>query len=125
MSADVVISHRAPRPDWQGHAGVVAFVVVWVLVYRQLRPAAEWLTAQLPVARESHTGEAIAFFLYDVPKVMMLLTLIVFAMGVVRSFFSPDKTRAALAGKREGVGNALSATLGVFTPFCSCSTIRR
>ncbi|MCB1357923.1 MAG: permease [Maritimibacter sp.] len=123
MSADVVISHRAPRPDWQGHAGVVAFVVVWVLVYRQLRPAAEWLTAQLPVARESHTGEAIAFFLYDVPKVMMLLTLIVFAMGVVRSFFSPDKTRAALAGKREGVGNALSATLGVFTPFCSCSAV--
>lgn len=53
----------------------------------------------------------------------MLLTLIVFAMGVVRSFFSPEKTRALLSGKREGVGNVLSAGLGILTPFCSCSAV--
>lgn len=73
--------------------------------------------------RHSHTGEAIAFFFYDVPKVMLLLTLIVFAMGVVRSYFSPERTRALLAGKREGVGNAMAAGLGVTTPFCSCSAV--
>jgi len=54
---------------------------------------------------------------------MMLLALIVFAMGVVRSFFSPEKTRAMLSGKREGVGNVLSASLGILTPFCSCSAV--
>ena len=53
----------------------------------------------------------------------MLLTLVVFGMGVVRSFFSPEKTRALLAGKREGVGNVLAASLGIVTPFCSCSAV--
>lgn len=112
-----------PRPDAFWHAGVAVFLVLWWLIYHRLQPAADWLTAQLPVDPHSHTGEAIAFFLYDVPKVMMLLTLIVFAMGVVRSFFSPEKTRALLSGKREGVGNLLSAGLGVLTPFCSCSAV--
>lgn len=111
------------RPDWLWHLGVASFVVCWWLIYHRLQPLADWLTAQLPVERHSHTGEAIAFFLYDVPKVMMLLTLIVFAMGVVRSFFSPEKTRALLSGKREGVGNVLSAGLGILTPFCSCSAV--
>ena len=59
----------------------------------------------LPVDPASHLGEALAFFLYDTPKVLLLLTLVVFAMGVVRSFFSPERTRALLAGRREGVGN--------------------
>jgi len=105
------------------HLGVAAFLAGWWLVYRQLVSVSEWLTALLPVERHSHTGEAIAFFFYDVPKVMMLLTLIVFAMGVVRSWFSPDRTRAALSGKREGVGNVMSAGLGILTPFCSCSAV--
>ena len=102
---------------------MIAFAALWWLVYRQLIPLSEWLVSLLPVDRHSHTGEAIAFFLYDVPKVMMLLTLIVFAMGAVRSFFSPEKTRAVLSGKREGVGNVLAAGLGVLTPFCSCSAV--
>ena len=63
------------------------------------------------------------FFVYDTPKVLMLLTLVVFGMGVVRSFFSPERTRAMLAGKREGIGNVAAAGLGVFTPFCSCSAV--
>ncbi|SFI72358.1 permease [Celeribacter neptunius] len=111
------------RPDWLWHLGVAGFVAVWWVVYHQLIPFSEWITSLVPVERHSHTGEAIAFFFYDVPKVMMLLTLIVFAMGVVRSFFSPEKTRALLSGKREGVGNVLSAGLGVLTPFCSCSAV--
>ncbi len=115
--------HPAPRPGWLWHAGLVAFAAGWGLVYRQLIPFSEWITGLFPVDRHSHTGEAIAFFFYDVPKVMMLLTLIVFAMGVMRSFFSPERTRALLAGRREGVGNVLAAGLGVMTPFCSCSAV--
>ncbi|MBK1665283.1 hypothetical protein CKO38_10750 [Rhodospirillum rubrum] len=98
-------------------------VGIWWLVYSRLLPAAEWMVSMLPVDRWSHTGEALAFFFYDIPKVMMLLTLIVFGMGVVRSFFSPERTRGLLAGRREGVGNILAAGLGVFTPFCSCSAV--
>ncbi len=115
----------APReqPGWTWHLGVAAFVVVWFAVYKQLPAFADWLTGLLPVDRTSHTGEALAFFFYDSPKVIMLLTLIVFAMGVVRSFFSPEKTRALLSGRREGVGNVMAAGLGIVTPFCSCSAV--
>lgn len=123
MSAETSHPVHPARPDWQWHLGVVAFLVVWWLVYQQLIPFSEWVTALFPVDRHSHTGEAIAFFFYDVPKVMMLLTLIVFAMGVVRTWFSPEKTRALLSGKREGVGNVMSAGLGILTPFCSCSAV--
>ncbi|MBT2131582.1 permease [Aliiroseovarius lamellibrachiae] len=123
MSAETSHPVLPARPDWQWHLGVVAFLVVWWLVYQQLIPFSEWVTALFPIDRHSHTGEAIAFFFYDVPKVMMLLTLIVFAMGVVRTWFSPEKTRALLSGKREGVGNVMSAGLGILTPFCSCSAV--
>lgn len=68
-------------------------------------------------------GSAVAFFLYDVPKILLLLALIVFLIGIVRSFFSPERTRKMLGGKREGVGNVLAATLGIVTPFCSCSAV--
>ncbi|TYO90847.1 permease [Oceanicella actignis] len=120
-NTSISASPRGARSDWLWHAGVAGFVALWFAIYRQLPAFSEWLTAQLPVARESHAGEALAFFFYDTPKVIMLLTLIVFAMGVVRTWFSPEKTRALLSGRREGAGNVLAATLGIFTPFCSCS----
>ncbi|SDR48655.1 permease [Pseudovibrio sp. Tun.PSC04-5.I4] len=104
-------------------AGLAGAGVLWWILYSQLVPFSEWVTAALPVDRNSHTGEAIAFFLYDVPKVLLLLVLIVFTSGVLRSWFSPEKTRAVLAGKREIMGYPLAAALGVVTPFCSCSSV--
>jgi uncharacterized membrane protein YraQ (UPF0718 family) len=106
---------------WIG--GVVLALCAWLAAYSQLIPFSDWVVSQLPVERRSHLGEAIRFFVYDTPKVLLLLTLVVFAMGVVRSFFSPEKTRAVLAGRAEGVGNVAAAGLGVLTPFCSCSAI--
>ncbi len=105
------------------YAAVVAGVVLWTVVYSLLPAASEALVALLPVARSSHLGEALAFFFYDLPKVVMLLALIVFAMAIVRSFFSAEKTRALLSGRREGIGNVLAAGLGTVTPFCTCSAI--
>jgi uncharacterized membrane protein YraQ (UPF0718 family) len=96
---------------------------LWALLYSQLVPFSEWMVSLLPVERKSHLGEAIQFFVYDTPKVLLLLTLVVFAMGIMRSFFSPEKTRALLAGRAEGVGNVAAAGLGVLTPFCSCSAV--
>jgi len=104
-------------------AWTAAALVLWIAAYSLLIPFSTWVTASLPVASDSHFGAAISFFAYDTPKVLLLLTLVVFAMGVVRSFFSPEKTRALLAGKRESVGNVLAAGLGIFTPFCSCSAV--
>ena len=114
--------HTNPS-DWLWYAGVMAAAVAWWLLYGQLIPISEWATSLFPVDRHSHTGEAIAFFLYDVPKVLLLLTGIVFVTGVLRSWFSPEKTRAILAGKRQVWGYPLAALLGVLTPFCSCSSV--
>jgi hypothetical protein len=97
--------------------------VIWWLAYRALVPVSEALVAALPVARESHLGDALAFFFYDTPKVLLLLTGVVFVMGMVNSYFTPERTRALLAGRAEGVGNVLAASLGIVTPFCSCSAV--
>lgn len=112
-----------PRPVTTKLLVTVLLVVLWVVVYAALSPASEWIVRQLPLDPAGGTARALAFFIYDTPKVLMLLTLIVFAMGVVRSFFSPERTRALLAGRREGVGNVAAAGLGVLTPFCSCSAV--
>ena len=68
-------------------------------------------------------GEALNFFLYDTMKVFLLLTVIIFVVAVIRSFFPPEKSRKLLANRREYVGNFLAACLGIVTPFCSCSAI--
>ncbi|MCZ8548138.1 permease [Mesorhizobium qingshengii] len=104
-------------------AVTVGAVALWFAAYAQLVPLSDWIVSLLPLEPDSHLQEAIRFFAYDTPKVLMLLTLVVFAMGVVRSFFSPERTRALLAGRREGIGNVAAASLGIFTPFCSCSAV--
>ena len=68
-------------------------------------------------------AETVRFFLFEVPKVLLLLILIVFAVGIVRSYFSPEKTRKMLEGKSLFAGNIMSSLLGIVTPFCSCSAV--
>jgi hypothetical protein len=101
-----------------------AALAAWIGAYSVIQPLSEWLAFKLlGLSPSSHLGQAVAFFLYDSPKVLLLLVLIVFLVGIVRSFFTPERTRAILAGKRESVGNVLAATLGIVTPFCSCSAV--
>lgn len=105
---------------------VIALVAlaVWVVLYRQLLPLSRFFTYEiLGLAKDSHLGASIEFFFYDTPKVLMLLTLVVYAVGIIRTFFTPEKTRSILAGRRESVGNVLAALLGIVTPFCSCSAV--
>ena len=73
--------------------------------------------------RDSAFTGALWFFLYEVPKVLLLLILIIFIVGIIRSFFSPERTRKMLGGKKLFTGNILASLLGVVTPFCSCSAI--
>lgn len=104
-------------------AGILG-LIAWGIFYRQLLPLANWITYSLfGLVRGTHLGSATEFFLFEVPKVLMLLTLVVYGVGIIRSFFTPQRTRAILAGKRETVGNAMGALLGVVTPFCSCSAV--
>jgi uncharacterized membrane protein YraQ (UPF0718 family) len=101
---------------------LVAAILWWVL-YQSLIPASEALVVALPVDRASALGGALQFFLYDTPKVLLLLTAVVFVMGMINSYFTPESTRALLAGKTEGVANVMAASLGIVTPFCSCSAV--
>jgi uncharacterized protein len=117
------LSHASlqwPRQFPRGFLLVAA--LAWWLLYQSLAPASEALVALLPVDRASHLGGALQFFLYDTPKVL-LLTLVVFVMGMVNSYFTPERTRALLAGRTEGVANVMAASLGIVTPFCSCSAV--
>ncbi|KPK25537.1 MAG: hypothetical protein AMJ61_11705 [Desulfobacterales bacterium SG8_35_2] len=99
-------------------------IVIWFIIYRQLDPVAVFLTNNVfSIGQGSHLGEAVHFFLYDTPKVLMLLSLVIFGVGIIRTFFTPERTRKILAGKRESVGNVLAALLGIVTPFCSCSAV--
>jgi len=102
----------------------VLSLALWLTVYLNLQRFAEWFAYQcLPLDPQSHMGSAVGFFIYEAPKVLMLLLLVVFGVGIVRSFFTPEKTRALLAGRRESAGSVLAALLGVVTPFCSCSAV--
>ncbi|HEX7499173.1 MAG TPA: permease [Polyangia bacterium] len=103
---------------------VLSGAALWWLVYRSLDPLAKWFTYDLlRMAAGSRLALAVEFFIFEAPKVLMLLTLVVFGVGIVRSFFTPERTRRILAGKRESAGNVLASLLGVVTPFCSCSAV--
>jgi uncharacterized membrane protein YraQ (UPF0718 family) len=105
-------------------AASAAAVVVWALVYGSLQPFAAWLTySAIGLTRGTHLAAAVEFFVFESPKVLMLLVLVVFGVGIVRTFFTPERTRRILAGKRESAGNVFAALLGIVTPFCSCSAV--
>lgn len=97
--------------------------VLWIGIYKTLEPLSHILADALPVEHGSHFYDALQFFLYDTPKVLLLLVGVVMVMGMVNSHFTPQRTRALLSGRHEGIGNVLAALLGIVTPFCSCSAV--
>lgn len=105
---------------------LLLFVVlaVWILIYTNLLTITDYLVySLLGMKKEQHLTSAAHFFVYEVPKVLLLLTIIVFVVGVIRSYFSPERTRKILGGKSLFTGNVLASLLGIVTPFCSCSAI--
>lgn len=115
------------RPDAQNLTRwlltLTAGAALWVSIYSHLVEFADWMISLFGLQRSTPLGEAVHFFFYDTPKVLLLLTGIVFIMGVIQTFFAPERTRALLSGRRQGVGNMLAALLGIVTPFCSCSAV--
>jgi len=109
---------------WRYLVFLLPGLIIWGVVYHFLALAANWLTySLLGLAPQTRLASAVEFFFFDTPKVLMLLTLIVFGVGIIRSFFTPERTRKMLAGKKEFFGNVLAGTLGIVTPFCSCSAV--
>ena len=103
---------------------LVLAIAIWVFLYQLAAPLSEWISYSLiELPRSSHAGEAVAFFFYDVPKILLLMSGMIFAITVLRTFFSAEQTRRTLSGKREGIGNVMAAALGIVTPFCSCSAV--
>ena len=102
----------------------ILLVLLWLIIYFNLEHSVNYLVDEILILEPSlRLTEAIRFFLYEVPKVLMLLTLIVFGVGIIRSYFSPETTRKALENKPLLFGNVLASSLGIVTPFCSCSAV--
>jgi uncharacterized membrane protein YraQ (UPF0718 family) len=104
-------------------AWLVPAAALWLYAYLQLPALADAVVRLAGLSRDTRLGEAVHFFFYDMPKVLLLLAGIVFLIGVIQTFFSPERTRSLLSGRRLGAGNAIAASLGIVTPFCSCSAV--
>jgi uncharacterized membrane protein YraQ (UPF0718 family) len=102
----------------------MALLPIWYLIYKNLTSICDWfIDTVLGLTKGAHFTEALRFFVFEFPKVMLLLTLIIFFVGIIRTYFTPERTRKALEGKKTFTGNVMAATLGIVTPFCSCSAI--
>jgi uncharacterized membrane protein YraQ (UPF0718 family) len=96
----------------------------WVFLYFNLESIADFLVVNVfGLSNTEAIGSALNFFIFEVPKVLMLLVLIIFIVGIIRTYFSPEKTRKILGGKSLVAGNISASALGIVTPFCSCSAI--
>lgn len=97
---------------------------VWYVIYSNLQPVTDWFVDTiLGMTKGAHLTEALRFFIFEFPKVLMLLVLIIFFVGILRSYFTAERTRKALEGKSTFMGNIMASLLGIVTPFCSCSAI--
>ncbi len=89
-----------------------------------LKEFASYVTYNLiKLEHSSRLAEAVEFFIYDTIKIFLLLSVIIFVISIIRSYFPPEKTKKILSHKKEFIGNILAALLGVVTPFCSCSAV--
>ncbi len=103
---------------------ISVLLLIWIIFYKYLTQITNFIIDDIfRLESGKHLTETLRFFIYEVPKVFLLLILIIFIVGITRSYFSPEKTRAVLKGKSLFTGNIMAALLGIVTPFCSCSAI--
>jgi len=112
------------RGDFGLLAKVIVAALAWWAAYTALPAASQWLTYDvIGLAHGSHLGESVAFFLYDVPKLLLLLSGMIFVISLVQTFIDTQKVRTMVEKRGEGVGNLMAALFGAITPFCSCSSV--
>jgi uncharacterized membrane protein YraQ (UPF0718 family) len=89
-----------------------------------IKAFADWLTYTVfKMAAGTHLADAVNFFVYDTIKILLMLTVIIYIVSIIRSFFPPEKVKKFLARKSEFLGNIMASLLGIVTPFCSCSAV--
>lgn len=86
---------------------------------------ADWFVYDfLNLRKEQHLAEALNFFMYDTTKILILLFVVIFLMGIVNSYFPVDKVKNYLSrNKLYGLEYLMASLFGVVTPFCSCSSV--
>lgn len=115
---------RPTREDRPAIAIVAMLAVVWVVVYSNLQAIADWLSfGLLALDPDTALGESLNFFIYDVPKILLLLSGMIFLITLLQTFINPEKVRVAVEKRGTGIGNILAAVFGALTPFCSCSSV--
>ena len=93
-------------------------------IFYPIQLLADWLTYSVfGIAQKSLLASAVNFFIFDTLKIFILLSVIIFAVSVIRSFLPPEKIRFILSHKNKYTGNVVASLLGIITPFCSCSAI--
>ena len=115
---------RPTREDQRSFLGVGILAIIWIVTYNNLQPIADWITyTLLGLSHESRLGESLNFFIYDVPKILLLLSGMIFLITLVQTFISTEKVRAVVEKRGEGVGNLMASLFGAITPFWSCSSV--
>ena len=120
------LARRFPptRNDLRAFALVGVAAAIWLAAYNNLQPIADWVTfGLLGLAPDSPVGISVNFFVYDVPKLLLLLSGMIFLITVLQTFLSPEKVKAMVSKQRAGVGNLMASLFGALTPFCSCSSV--
>jgi uncharacterized membrane protein YraQ (UPF0718 family) len=117
------ITQNKSHTDIKWFIGLALAALLVTVAYLNLTPFANLLLALTHIDPHTRLGDALSFYFFEAPKVILLLISIVFIMGVIHTFISAERTRAILSGRRLGAGNVMAAGLGIVTPFCSCSAI--
>ncbi len=113
-----------PEIPWRLIGLLSLAAVLWLIAYNNIEAMANWLTyGLLGLEHGSHLGESLAFFFYDVPKLLLLLSGMIFIITLLQTFIDTQKVRAMVEKRGEGVGNIMAAMFGAITPFCSCSSV--
>ena len=117
-------STHSHNTDRRLFAKLAAVAIVWLLAYNTIQPLADWLAyGLLSLPQGSHLGESLAFFFYDVPKILLLLSGMIFLISLLQTFIDTQKVRVMVEKRGEGIGNVMAAIFGAITPFCSCSSV--
>jgi uncharacterized protein len=126
MQSELTKQEKTPfsNADLRSWTLVAIAAVVWIYLYNVIQPFANWLSYDLlALPQGSHLGEALAFFFYDTPKLLLLLSGMIFFISLFQTFIDTQKVRALVEKRGEGVGNLMAALFGAITPFCSCSSV--
>jgi len=113
-----------PNTNRRLFAVLAIAAIAWLIVYNIIQPLANWIAYELlSLPQGSHLGESLAFFFYDVPKILLLLSGMIFLISLLQTFIDTQKVRVMVEKRGEGIGNIMAALFGAITPFCSCSSV--